>query len=90
MLAAVIVSKMLGGGLGAWRGGLTPAESFRLGLGMISRGEVVLIVASVGLAQGLMNNIIFSEIVLVVLATTVLTPLLLKRAYAQEGARRKA
>jgi Kef-type K+ transport system membrane component KefB len=84
MLAAVVSSKLIGGGLGAWRGGLTPTESLRLGLGMISRGEVVLIVASVGLAQQRMSPVIFAELVLVVLATTVLTPLLLRRAYGRD------
>lgn len=84
MLAVVIVSKIFGGGLGAWHGGLTRLESLRLGLGMISRGEVVLIVANVGLAQGLLSDVIFAEIVLVVLATTVLAPMLLKWAYAND------
>ncbi|MGH2524656.1 MAG: cation:proton antiporter, partial [Anaerolineales bacterium] len=54
-----------------------------LGLGMISRGEVGLIVASVGLSEGLIDEVVFAEIVLVVLVTTVLTPLLLRWAYAR-------
>lgn len=83
LIGAVIVSKVLGGGAGARWGGLTRGEAVRLGLGMISRGEVVLIVASVGLGLGLIDDVIFAVIVLVVLATTVLTPLLLRRAYAR-------
>jgi Kef-type K+ transport system membrane component KefB len=51
---------------------------------MISRGEVGLIVASVGLNQGLIDNGVFAEIVLVVLVTTLVTPLLLRWAYARE------
>jgi Kef-type K+ transport system membrane component KefB len=50
---------------------------------MIARGEVVLIVASVGLNQNLIGEALFAEIVLVVLATTLLTPLLLRWAYAR-------
>jgi Kef-type K+ transport system membrane component KefB len=78
-----VVSKILGSGLGALWGGLTRSESLRLGIGMVSRGEVGLIVASVGLEQGLIDGVIFAEIVLVVLVTTVITPLLLRWAYAR-------
>lgn len=83
MILVVIVSKILGGGGGAWWGGLTREEALRLGIGMISRGEVVLIVASIGLDQGWLDGGLFAQIVLVVLVTTVLTPLLLRWAYAR-------
>jgi Kef-type K+ transport system membrane component KefB len=86
MLVVVVASKLIGGGLGAWRGGLTPTQAFRLGLGMISRGEVVLIVASVGLAQQRLSPVIFAELVLVVLTTTLLTPIVLKWAYSRDKA----
>ncbi len=84
LVAVAMVSKVLGGGLGAWWGGLKRGESLRLGLGMISRGEVGLIVASVGLAEGLIDSAGFAVIVLVVLVTTLATPLLLRWAYARE------
>lgn len=83
LILIAIVSKVIGSGLGARWGGLTRDESFRLGLGMISRGEVGLIVASVGLNEGLIDQMIFAQIVLVVLVTTVVTPLLLRWAYAR-------
>jgi Kef-type K+ transport system membrane component KefB len=86
MLGVVAVSKLVGGGLGAWRGGLTPVQALRLGLGMISRGEVVLIVASLGLAEQWLSPVIFAELVLVVLATTLLTPLILKWAFSRDRA----
>jgi len=84
LIAAVGMSKVMGSGLGAWWGGLTRGEAFRVGLGMISRGEVVLIVASVGLRLGLIGSAAFAVIVLVVLLTTVLTPLLLRWAFARQ------
>jgi len=84
LIAVAVVSKVLGSGLGAWWGGLKRGEALRLGLGMISRGEVGLIVASVGLTEGLIDNAVFAEIVLVVLVTTLITPLLLHWAYARE------
>jgi len=83
LILVAVVSKILGGGLGAWWGGLTRSESLRLGIGMVSRGEVGLIVASVGLTEGLIDDVVFAEIVLVVLVTTVITPLLLRWAYAR-------
>ncbi|MCC7358269.1 MAG: cation:proton antiporter [Anaerolineales bacterium] len=84
LIAVAVVSKIVGSGLGAWWGGLKRGEALRLGLGMISRGEVGLIVASVGLSQGLIDHGVFAEIVLVVLATTLVTPLLLRWAYRRE------
>jgi Kef-type K+ transport system membrane component KefB len=89
LVVVVFVSKTLGAGLGAWWGGLTRSESVRLGLGMISLGEVVLIVSSVGLNQNLIDEALFAEIVLVVLATTLLTPLLLRWAYARADSEEK-
>jgi Kef-type K+ transport system membrane component KefB len=84
LIGVAALSKVLGSGLGAWWGGLRRGEALRLGLGMISRGEVGLIVASVGLSQGLIDESVFAEIVLVVLVTTLITPLLLRWAYARE------
>jgi Kef-type K+ transport system membrane component KefB len=84
LIVVAVASKILGSGLGARWGGLTRGEALRLGIGMVSRGEVGLIVASVGLAQGLINSVVFSQVVLVVLVTTLATPLMLRWAYNQE------
>jgi Kef-type K+ transport system membrane component KefB len=83
LIGVAVISKVVGCGLGAWWGGLNRGESLRLGIGMVSRGEVGLIVASIGLSQGLINNTMFAAIVLVVLATTLLTPLMLRWAYGR-------
>ena len=85
LIAIAIGSKIVGSGLGARWGGLTRGEALRLGIGMVSRGEVGLIVASVGLAQGLIDSVIFSQVVLVVLVTTLVTPLMLRWAYNRES-----
>ena len=52
-----------------------------VGVGMISRGEVALIVANKGISSGLMKEDFFGPVVLVVIATTVITPILLKLVY---------
>jgi Kef-type K+ transport system membrane component KefB len=81
IVLVAVVSKVIGSGLGARLGGFNNGEAFRMGLGMISRGEVGLIVASVGLQQGLIQEGTYGVMVLMVLATTIITPLALKAAY---------
>jgi len=78
---AAVVGKLLGSGVGARLGGFSWRESYQLGVGMVSRGEVGLIVASVGLAEGLLDADIFSTIVGMVLVTTLITPPLLRAAF---------
>ncbi|MCH7811757.1 MAG: cation:proton antiporter [Chloroflexi bacterium] len=79
-----VVSKVIGSGLGARLAGEDIRSSVQIGTGMISRGEVGLIVASVGLAQGLVDQNLFSVMVLMVLVTTLVTPVLLKIVFAEE------
>lgn len=85
IVLVAIISKVIGCGLGAKLGGFTNVESARMGLGMVSRGEVGLIVAAVGLAQGLISSGTYGVMVLMVLATTIFTPLALKLAYRNSG-----
>jgi Kef-type K+ transport system membrane component KefB len=77
------ISKVVGCGLGAILGGENRTSALQIGTGMISRGEVGLIVATVGLKQGLVTTALFSVMVLMVLATTLLTPILLRIVFAR-------
>ncbi len=86
LIAVAVISKVFGAGAGARLGGLTRNESLRLGVGMISRGEVGLIIADVGLTMALISTELFTDIVLVVLASTLLAPPLLKLAYRRKEA----
>lgn len=79
-----ILGKWLGAGFGAKLGGLSARESVQLGAGMISRGEVGLIVASVGINQGLVSSDVFSAIVVMVLITTLVTPPILRALFRQD------
>ena len=81
IVGVAVLSKIVGCGLGARLGGFTKGESLRLGVGMTSRGEVGLIVASVGLSAGLIGQYIFASVVLMVLVTTLLTPIMLRALY---------
>jgi Kef-type K+ transport system membrane component KefB len=78
LLALAVISKVIGSGAGAWLGGFDRGESFRLGVCMISRGEVGLIIASLGLAEGLLTEELFEAVFVVILLTTVLTPPLVR------------
>ena len=72
-----VASKLLGCGLGARIGGMSPRESLLLGAGMVSRGEVGLIVATLGLTHNLIDQKIFSMTVVTVIVVTLLSPILL-------------
>ncbi|MGN0597628.1 MAG: cation:proton antiporter [Ruminiclostridium sp.] len=76
-----VLSKIVGCGLGAKICGFKNKDCLRVGVGMVSRGEVALIVASKGAAVGLMNPTLFGPIVIMVVATTIVTPILLKLVY---------
>lgn len=81
LLAAAVASKVIGSGLGAYIGGFDKGEAFRLGVCMISRGEVGLIIASLGLTSGLLSDELFQPVFLVILLTTVLTPPLVRLVF---------
>jgi Kef-type K+ transport system membrane component KefB len=84
LVLVAIVSKVIGGGTGARLGGFSTRESLRVGVGMISRGEVGLIVASVGVGAGLIKTELFSVVTLIVLVTTLVTPPLLRQVFRSE------
>lgn len=73
-----ILSKVIGCGLGARLMGFQTYDAMSIGLGMISRGEVALIVAQKGEQAGLIDPHLFPPIVLMVIVTTLITPILLK------------
>ncbi|PTM59433.1 cation:proton antiporter [Desmospora activa] len=78
LTVVAILSKLVGGGLGAKLAGFDWRSSSGIGAGMVARGEVGLIVASIGLSRGLIDNELFTVTVIIVLATTLVTPPLLK------------
>ncbi len=78
LLAAAIASKILGCGLGARLCGFNGHDALIIGLGMVSRGEVALIVAQKGAQAGLIHSALFPPVVLMVIVTTLITPVFLK------------
>ncbi len=78
LLVVAVITKIIGCGLGAKVCKYTNKESVQIAMGMISRGEVALIVAAKGQKLGLMSDAVFAPIVIMVVATTIITPIFLK------------
>jgi len=80
LLTAALVAKVAGCGLGALSMGRLNA--LRVGVAMIPRGEVTMVVAQFGLSLGAISQPVFSVVVLIAVATTLIAPPLMKAAYA--------
>ena len=83
IILVAILSKFFGSGLGARWAGFSWRESWQMGAGMVSRGEVGLIVANVGIGAGLLADSEFSAIVGMVLVTTIVTPPMLRALFVE-------
>ena len=88
LFIVAVLSKVIGAGLGARLAGFNNAEALRVGVGMISRGEVGLIVASIGVREGLISQEVFTVVVVLILLTTLITPLLLRYVFPRPTAPR--
>lgn len=84
LLLVAILTKIIGCGLGAKLCGYSNAESMQIGVGMISRGEVALIVANKGAAMGILSGVFFGPVIIIVIVTTIITPILLKIVFSHE------
>lgn len=76
-----LLTKIVGCGAGAKICGYSGREALQIGVGMVSRGEVALIVANKGEAVGLMADKFFAPIVIMVVLTTIITPVMLKMVF---------
>ena len=84
ILAAAVVSKLAGCGLGAIR--LGTKDMLRIGVGMVPRGEVGMVVAQLGLTMHVIEKPVYAVVVFMAVATTIIAPALLNVAYAGEKA----
>lgn len=73
-----VVSKFIGSGIGAKLAGFNTKSSMGVGAGMVSRGEVALILAAMGLESGLLPAHYYTAMIIVIIVTTIVTPPLLK------------
>ena len=84
VIAIAVATKLLGCGLPSMLFLKNKTAGMRVGIGMISRGEVGLIVAGVGLSSGVLTGDVYTTIVLMVAVTTIITPIWLKMDYRKE------
>ncbi len=84
IIAIAVVSKLIGCGLPSLLFLKDKARSMRVGVGMVSRGEVGLIVAGVGISSGALTNNIYTALIIMVAATTIITPVWLKFVYKSQ------
>ena len=81
LVIVAVITKIVGCGIGCKLFKYSNRESLQVGIGMVSRGEVALIVANKGFAAGIITTSILAPILIVVIATTILSPILLKLSY---------
>ena len=81
-VAVALIGKVVGCGGCAKALGFDNKDSLRIGVGMMNRGEVALITAQKGLAIGLISSDFFTPVIILILVSSVITPILLKRLYA--------
>lgn len=86
ILVIAILGKVFGCGLGAWLNGFSGRDGLVVGVGMIPRGEVGLITANIGWAAGIVSPEIYSLVIVLVLATTLVTPPLLSLCFGRKPA----
>ena len=83
-VAVGLIAKIIGCGLVARLCKFKNKDALKIGVGMMTRGEVALIVAQKGLSVGLMTPVYFTAVILLIIVSSILTPIVLKVLYAGE------
>ena len=84
VIVIAIVTKIVGCGLPSLIFLKDKTKALRVGIGMISRGEVGLIVAGVGVSAGVLTSDIYTTVIIMVALTTIITPIWLKKSFRNE------
>lgn len=84
-ILVALLGKIIGCGLAGKLCGFKGKDNLKIGVGMMTRGEVALIVAQKGLAAGLVDSIYFASVILLIIVSSIMTPILLKLLYKGEG-----
>ncbi|MGI0031910.1 MAG: cation:proton antiporter [Nitrososphaeraceae archaeon] len=86
VIAVAVFSKLVGCGLPAFIFLRNKSKAMKVGIGMISRGEVGLIVAGIGVTSGILSSNVYTTVIIMVAITTLITPIWLKKPYSKEPA----
>ena len=84
VVAIAVTTKVIGCGLPSIIFLRDKTKAFRVGIGMISRGEVGLIVAGIGVSTGVLSSDIYTTVIIMVALTTIITPIWLKKSYMKD------
>ena len=84
VVMVAVISKLVGCGLPSLLFLRDKSKAMIVGIGMISRGEVGLIVAGIGVTSGVLSSNIYTTIIIMIAITTLVTPVWLKKAYSKE------
>lgn len=82
-VAVALITKIIGCGLVGLCTHHTPKDSMKIGVGMMTRGEVALIVSQKGLSVGLLDPVFFTPVILLIITSSILTPIILKLLYSK-------
>ncbi len=83
-VATGLISKIVGCGLVARVCKFNHSDSLKIGVGMMTRGEVALIVSQKGLTAGLLTPVYFTSVILLIIVSSILTPIILKILYSRD------
>lgn len=83
-VAVALVSKIIGCGAMSRLCGFKGSDTLKVGVGMMTRGEVALIVAQRGLTEGMIGSQYFTSVILLIIVSSILTPIILKLLYARD------
>jgi len=86
LVAVAVITKLVGTGLPSIIFLKNKTKAMRTGIGMISRGEVGLIVAGVGVSSDVLSNNVYTAVIIMVAVTTIITPIWLRFSYRNEPA----
>lgn len=85
-VAVGLISKIVGCGITARLCKFRGIDSLKIGVGMMTRGEVALIVAQKGLTAGLLTPVYFTSVIFLIIVSSISTPIILKILYSKDAA----
>ena len=80
-----LITKIIGCGLMAKLCRFNFRDSLKIGVGMMTRGEVALIVSQKGLSVGLLSSVYFTAVILLIIVSSISTPIILKILYSKDN-----
>lgn len=88
-VAVALTAKIIGCGVMSKLCGFNKSDSLKIGVGMMTRGEVALIVAQKGLSSGIISSAYFAPVIVLILTSSIITPIALKMLYARDERKTK-